>query len=1128
MNMYQVGGSLPENFSGYVRRQADEELYERVKNHEYCYVLNARQMGKSSLRVQTMKRLRADGIACAEVDITRIGASHQGAEKWLGAFTKNLVRSFGLAERFDLRTWQRQHDDLTPLYRLSLFIEEVLLREVTQPIVIFIDEIDSVLNLDFKDDLFGLIRACCNQRTNNLEFRRLTFVLLGVATPADLISDTSRTPFNIGRAIELQGFRLHEAKPLAQGVQEKADNPQEVLKQILGYTGGQPFLTHKLCQMVEAGERIPDGEESAHVKNLVKLRIVQNWESESQDDPQHLRTIRDKLLKDKTRSVQRLTLYQQILQNNSIPADDSLEQMDLRFSGLVVQHQGKLKVYNPIYRCVFNENWVDGQLSQQRPYADNLRAWKESGGQDRSQLLQGQALREVQTWADDKRLSADDYEYLNASFRWEADQIVAEARREAQLQEQQAKAAEAKATEADHRLRETDQILNTARYEAMQQEQRAKIAEATANEADHRLKTKQHQLEQAEKQVIEAEQQAVEAEKHVAKEKQKAKRWTIIGSGAIAVSALVSTAVTIGSSQSVHTADQRQKTAEEKQKSAEQQTVQLNTQVDKANKKLKEQKVEFLDQKAKFSSQLSQQRQQLISAQDQKEQAENQRQKAQKQTQSIERNLQALNKALQQNKENLSDIWGISRSVSLMSKKKYMDALYELERLLERNPQNNFAWVAKGFAYYEMEQYEEALKCYEQALEINDNDALAFSQKGNTLFKLGRIEEAISSYDQAIEINPNYVEAWNDKGIAWLTLGNVEKAIESYNRATKINPDYAEAWYNKGNALFQSRAFEKAIENYSRATEINPNHASAWLGQGRALSMSGIERIDEAIDSYNEALKVDRSRIATWYFLGIALRQRGDVQAATESFERAITISPNSAEGWYFRGIVLYQKREHQAAAESFDRAIEINPNYADAWRGRADALFNQEATDNLLTLPVPVPGNSLSNQRPVVIERPHPIILSVPYPERTERALDSYNRAIEIDPKHANAWYGRGNALLRLGRPEAAIASYSQALQLNPSYERAWYGLGNAQFRLGRTEESLASYDRATEINPKYTDVWYNRGIALLKLERYEDALASANRAIELNPEMGVAIRLREETLRHIGRMEDVNVPEQ
>ncbi len=242
---FKVGGTLSLDADSYIKRPADEKLLELTLSGEYCNVLTARQMGKSSLMVRTAHNLKRHGVRTSIIDLTAIGTTLSPSEWYFGLLNR-ISKDLDLD--LDVQSWWSSLDQQSPVQRFSDFLRNVVLEQIQAPIVVFIDEIDTTLKIAFTDDFFAAIRAAYNARASDPVFKRLSFVLLGVVRPADLIQERTRTPYNIGVDLDMTDFQIGELNSYVQ-VMESIFPGQgiQTIKWILDWTGGQPYLTQKIC-----------------------------------------------------------------------------------------------------------------------------------------------------------------------------------------------------------------------------------------------------------------------------------------------------------------------------------------------------------------------------------------------------------------------------------------------------------------------------------------------------------------------------------------------------------------------------------------------------------------------------------------------------------------------------------------------------------------------------------------------------------------------------------------------------------------------------------------------------------------------------------------------------------------
>lgn len=356
---FNVGVPLHAVRPGYIRRPADEQLFAAVMAGSYAHVIAPHRTGKTSLIASTAARLKNNGFKVAVLDLKLISERDGGSDagRWYYSIAYRLMRQ--LRFKTDLQTWWQDHSVLSNRQRLVEFYVQVVLQNIPERVVVFVDEVQTVGELSFADHLLISIRAAHNSRATEPDFNRLCFVLAGECDPYSLISDSNLSPFSISTAISLDDFTRKDLDVFAAELNLSQSSASLALDRIYYWTSGQPYLSQKLARAVSReciGEDI-DGS----IDRLARQQLGGRAAILSEPLMSHLHR---SVVNDAKNSEALLTIYGQIRKGIRISCDaDSPRHRQLLATGLVVaDEQGSLNVRNQLYRSVFTARWANENL----------------------------------------------------------------------------------------------------------------------------------------------------------------------------------------------------------------------------------------------------------------------------------------------------------------------------------------------------------------------------------------------------------------------------------------------------------------------------------------------------------------------------------------------------------------------------------------------------------------------------------------------------------------------------------------------------------------------------------------------------------------------------------------------
>ncbi len=356
---FSVGVALHAVRAGYIRRSADEQLYNAVMSGRYAHVVAPDHSGKSSLIAATAARLESNGCKVAILDLAQLGDRDGNAEsgRWYYSVAYRLQRQ--LRVRYNLQSWWQDKTVLSNRQRLFEFYSEILLQHVAEPIVIFVDEIQCVGHLPYADELLTSIRAAHNARTSDPDFSRLSFVLLGECDPVSLTQQAELSPFNVTLPVLLEDFSRQELNLFTTELNMGVEDAATALDRIFYWTDGQPYLSQKLARAVARESEA--GNVQDRVDRIAMLQIAGRAALHSEP---HMSHIHRAIINDNKNYEALLNLYGKVRKGIEVAVDlgSALQRRLMAVGLLVIDENNNLSVRNRLYEMVFTARWANENL----------------------------------------------------------------------------------------------------------------------------------------------------------------------------------------------------------------------------------------------------------------------------------------------------------------------------------------------------------------------------------------------------------------------------------------------------------------------------------------------------------------------------------------------------------------------------------------------------------------------------------------------------------------------------------------------------------------------------------------------------------------------------------------------
>lgn len=384
----------------------------------------------------------------------------------------------------------------------------------------------------------------------------------------------------------------------------------------------------------------------------------------------------------------------------------------------------------------------------------------------------------------------------------------------------------------------------------------------------------------------------------------------------------------------------------------------------------------------------------------------------------------------------------IERIQDLIRRDRFVDAEQLVTSILAANPndpkalaQRSRIMTYRAELLRRFERVDEALELADRAVRLAPNEPLPYIARANAYRLRKEYERCFGDAKKAIECDPNCVMAHVICAFAYYHLHDLAGMERAAKVGIEVDPNYPEPRASLACALFAARRWNEGVAQLERAIAMHPEMPALHFLKGYAMESQG--RHEQAIEAYTEAIRCNDQVPDYLVRRAVSYAGAGNVKAAYADVAAAEQIAPDFPDVTAARVRITQILRGWGHDEDALAEGLKTNPRNADLWRARG---FNHYSVG------------------------------------RMDRAVQSFEKALEIYPGYAEAHMGIGMVRYHQGRYDDALVHLNRATRHKPHLPRAHHEKSLVHAARGDYQAALKSAELAAKYDPSNAEYQHER----------------------------------------------------